>query len=182
MAPAPKQSSPLSDEAVGRLFGVLLSELPRLRLTEARAAVAEAGISGLNAPRQYWDPFISAVDAAFSRLEPDSRLRAVHILANRFAESENVRGLFEQHGYQYIDGSFVPVGLLDGREARHLPPSSASELSKAMRRLVDGDETGAVTAACGAVDVLMQEIYEAHELGDPSCVAFAAKFNTAAQR
>ncbi len=182
MAPAPKQSSPLSDEAVGRLFGVLLSELPRLRLTEARAAVAEAGITGLNAPRQYWDPFISAVDAAFSRLEPDSRLRVVHILANRFAESENVRGLFEQHGYQYIDGTFVPVGLLDGREARYLPPSSASELSKAMRRLVDGDETGAVTAACGAVDGLMQEIYEAHGLGDPGCVAFAAKVNTAAQR
>ena len=51
-----------------------------------------------------------------------------------------------------------------------------------MKRLVDGDETGAITAACGAVDTLMQQLYAAHGLGDPANVAFAAKVNTAAQR
>lgn len=51
-----------------------------------------------------------------------------------------------------------------------------------MKRLVDGDETGAITAACGAVDTLMQQLYIAHGLGDPANVAFAAKVNTAAQR
>jgi hypothetical protein len=76
----------------------------------------------------------------------------------------------------------VPTAQIDQREARYLPPSSASELAKAMKRLVDGDETGAITSACGAVDSLMQELYTTHGLGDPAQVAFAAKVNTAAQR
>lgn len=171
----------LSEEDIGRLFGVLLSELRQLRLLDARTCVAEAGITGVNAPAQYWDPFITGVEAAFCRLELSSRVSAVRILANRFAESEQVRSLFAQHGYQYVDGTFVPIAFLDQREARYLPPSSASELARAMKRLVEDDETGAITAACGAVDILMQDLYRSHGLGDPGHVAFAAKVNTAAQ-
>ena len=182
MARSPTPSSTLSEEEVRRLFGVFLSELHQLSLTNARVAVAEAGITGLNAPEQYWDPFISGVDAAFYRLEPDNQLTALRILANRFSDSEHVQSLLAQHGYDFVDGIFVPVGLLDQREARHLPPTSASELSRAMKRLVDGDETGAITAACGAVDVLMQQLYQAHEFGDPGQTAFAAKVNTVVQR
>ena len=153
----------LSEEDIGRLFGVLLSELRQLSLTNARVAVAEAGITGVNAPAQYWDPFISGVEAAFYRLELSSRVSALRILANRFAESEQVRSLFAQHGYEHVDGTFVPIALLDQREARYLPPSSASELAKSMKRLIEGDETGAITAACGAVDTLMRDLYESHQ-------------------
>ena len=172
----------LSEEEIARLFGVLLSQLkPQLFLADARTVVAEAGITGLNAPQQYWGSFIPAVEAAFHRLEPDARLTALRILADRFSDSEKVQRLFAKHGYDYIDGTFVPVAFLDQREAKYLPPSSASELAKAMKRLVDGDETGAITAACGAVDTLMQQLYDVHELGDPGQVAFAAKVNTAFQ-
>lgn len=174
--------SALTEEDVGRLFGVLLSELRTLSLTNARAAVAAAGITGVNAPKQYWDPFLTGVESAFSQLRPEARFAAVQILANQFSSSENVRKLFALHGYQYVDGTFVPTAQLDQREARYLPPTSASELAKATKRLVDGDETGAITSACGAVDSLMQELYSKHGLGDPAQVAFAAKVNTAAQR
>ncbi|KZD07352.1 hypothetical protein [Oceanibaculum pacificum] len=171
----------LSEEEVGRLFGVLLAELRSLSLTNARAAVAAAGITGVNAPKQYWDPFLAGVEQAFYRLEPGARLTALRILADHFSDSERVRELFTQHGYEYVDGAFVPVALLDRREALFLPSSPASELAKAMKRLVGGDETGAITAACGAVDTLMQELYAAHSIGDPAHVAFAAKVNTAAK-
>lgn len=174
----PPAMNSLSDEDIGRLFGVLLAELRTLSRTEARSAVAAAGITGINAPAQYWDPFLAGVERVFYQLGPESRLAALHILADR----ENARSLFAQHGYEYLDGTFVQTGLLDQREARFLPQSSASELAKAMKRLVDGDETGAITAACGAVDTLMQQLYAAHGLGDPANVAFAAKVNTTAQR
>jgi hypothetical protein len=178
----PPAMNSLSDEDVGRLFGVLLAELRTLPLTKARSAVAAAGITGINAPAQYWDPFHTGVERVFDQLGPESRLAALRILADQFADRENVRSLFAQHGYEYLEGTVVQTGLLDQREARFLPPSSASELAKAMKRLVDGDETGAITAACGAVDTLMQQLYAAHGLGDPANVAFAAKVNTAAQR
>ena len=172
----------LSEEEIGRLFGVLLAELHTLSLTKARTVVAAAGITGVNAPAQYWDPFLTGVEQAFYRLESGSRLTALHILADQFSDSERVCSLFAQHGYEYVDGTYVPVALLDQREARYLPLSSATELAKAMKRLVDGDETGAITAACGAVDTLMQELYKTHGLGEPAHVAFAAKINTAAQQ
>jgi hypothetical protein len=173
----------LSEEDVTRLVGVLLAELHSLSLTKARTAVAAAGITGVNAPTQYWDPFLAGVETAFYRLEPDARLAALRILANRFSDSENVKALFLQHGFEYVDGTFVPTALLDQREARYLPHSSAGELAKAMKRLVDGDETGAITAACGAVDTLMQQFYEADStLGDAGRVGFAAKVGTIVTR
>ncbi|MBN8995224.1 MAG: hypothetical protein J0H94_08355 [Rhizobiales bacterium] len=179
---SPPAADRLSEEDIGRLFGVVLAELHTLSLTKARTVVAAAGITGVNAPTQYWDPFLAGVERAFYRLEPDSRLAALSIFAAHFSKSEQVQNLFGLHGFEYVDGTFIPTALLDQREARYLPPSSASELAKAMKRLVDGDETGAITAACGAVDTLMQQLYVAHGLGDPSHAAFAAKVNTAAQR
>ena len=47
-----------------------------------------------------------------------------------------------------------------------------------MSRLVDGDESGAVTSACGAVDVVTQNIYEREGLGDPGRASFSTKVNT----
>jgi hypothetical protein len=84
----------LSDEDVSRLFGVLLAELRTLSLTKARSAVAAAGITGINAPAQYWDPFHTGVERVFYQLGPESRLAALRILADQFADRENVRSLF----------------------------------------------------------------------------------------
>jgi hypothetical protein len=44
--------------------------------------------------------------------------------------------------------------------------------------LANGDESGAITAACGAVDIITQAIYKDNNLGDPGKVSFAAKVNT----
>jgi hypothetical protein len=90
-----------------------------------------------------------------------------------------------QHGFEFVDGTFVPAAILDQREARYLPSSSASELAKAVKRLVEGDETGAITSACGAVDTLMQQLYThpaLSSLGKSGDFSFSAKVNTAASR
>lgn len=174
-------AKPLSEEEVGRLFGVVFAQLKTLTLNEARLAVAAAGITDFDAPEQVWHPFLAGVQRAFYRLEPEARLTALIILASEFSHSERVQKLFAQHGYEYIDDVFVPTTFLDQREALYLPQSSASEIAKATKRLVDGDETGAITSACGAIDTLMQKLYDRHNLGDPARTAFAAKVNTAAQ-
>lgn len=51
-----------------------------------------------------------------------------------------------------------------------------------MSRLAGGDESGAITSACGAVDAATQAAYRRHRLGDPSGVAFQAKVNTVMAR
>ena len=59
-----------------------------------------------------------------------------------------------------------------------MPLSSAAELSRATARLVDGDYSGAITAACGAVDLATQSVYEKYKIGGPGKSSFSTKVNT----
>ena len=95
---------------------------------------------------------------------------------------ESVQKILGKHGYQFINGSFVPVSILDQRESDFLPTDSAAEIARATSRIVNEDYSGAITSACGAVDILMQHIYEKHNLGEPGRVSFQAKVNTAAKK
>lgn len=171
-----------TEQDVSRLFGVLLAALRNSHsLTAARLIVAKAGITGVNDGGQYWDPFLAAVDSKFQSLELTSREQALRILADELL-SDCVRSDMARLGYEYIAGAFVPVEMFDRRESLFVPQSSASELEKAMKRLADNDESGAITTACGAVDSLMQDIYGRLGLGDPGRTAFAAKVATAVKR
>lgn len=171
-----------SQEDVERLFGVCISGLRSLGMPGARAAVAAAGIVAGDSARGYWDPFLEAVGRRFVQFSPDAQLSALTVLAGRLSGIETVQKTFADHGFQFIDNTFVPVGILDQREARQLPSSSAADLAKAAKRLAEGDETGAITAACGAVEGLMQNLYAKHGLGDAAHTGFAAKVGTAIKR
>jgi hypothetical protein len=63
------------------------------------------------------------------------------------------------------------------RELQYLPASSAEQISKAFERLLDGDENGAVTSACGAVDTATLAVYAKYGLGQPPD-SFQTKVNS----
>jgi len=175
-------TSPLTEEDTSRILGVLLSEIQGLGMTQAQRIAAAAGI---NVTEAHWQPFRSTVVHAFNRMDYENRVIVLRILGDSLSENEQVKALLARHGFEYVDGTFIPTAMLDERESRYLPPSSASELAKAMKRLVDGDESGAITSACGAVDNLMQQLYtrpELSSLGDPGASSFSAKVNTATSR
>ncbi|MFZ0312929.1 MAG: hypothetical protein WAL85_09500 [Candidatus Korobacteraceae bacterium] len=54
-------------------------------------------------------------------------------------------------------------------------------MEKAVGRLAAGDESGAITSACGAVDATTTMLYEKHNLGK-SDASFQAKVNTVLNR
>ena len=167
---------------LNRLFGVFLASLhDKLSLTDARMVVAKAGIVGVNAGGQYWDPFLRAVDLEYHQLDQQRKEQTLRALADSLADGQ-VRDDMAKLGYDFVAGTFVSVEQYDRREAEFLPPTSASQLAKALARLSEGDESGAVTAACGAVDVLTGSIYVRNELGDPGRTAFAAKVGTVIAR
>jgi ribosomal protein L12E/L44/L45/RPP1/RPP2 len=181
----------LSPEEITRLYGALRSELNKLSVQDIRNTVAAAGIdvsqitakaearSGLGSRAEV----MPAVDRLFGELSPEAKLTALQILAERLVSKNpdlaaSVQAILGRHGYQFISESFVPVGLLDSRESGFLPQTAASELARATARLMDGDESGAITAACGAVDLVTQAIYRKHDIGDSGPVSFQAKVNT----
>lgn len=182
----------IDTEDISHLYGALRSELNKLSVPEIRNTVAAAGIdvtritanaearSGLGSRAEV----MPAVDRLFGEMPSSAKEKALRIIAERLIGrnedlASSVQVILGRHGYQYIGGSFVPVDLLDAREALFLPASASAELARATARLIEGDYSGAITSACGAVDLATQRVYEKYGLGDPGTVAFQAKVNTA---
>ncbi len=186
---------PFSQEDKTRLYGALRSELNTLSVQKIRNTVAAAGFdvsqitansearSGLGSRAEV----MPAVDRLFGQMSESAQETALRILAERLTghNSEldaSIQDILGRHGYQFVDGNFIAVRELDAREAQFIPSSAATELSRAMSRLIEGDFSGAITSACGAVDLVTQDIYENYNLGDPGRASFQAKVNTAFKR
>ena len=186
---------PLSTEDKARLYAALRSELNNLSVQNIRNTVAAAGFdvsqitakaearSGLGSRAEV----MPAVDRLFGQMSESAQETALRILAERLIEHNSeleasTKDILGHHGYQFIDGNFVPVQEFDAREAQFIPPSAATELGRAMSRLIEGDYSGAITSACGAVDLVTQAIYENHNLGNPGRASFQTKVNTAFRR
>jgi hypothetical protein len=71
-------------------------------------------------------------------------------------------------GWQYIEGKLIPIELLESYDLKSVPDSSRPDLAKAAARFLDGDLTGAITSACGAVESACAEIYKLKNLGNIS--------------
>jgi len=177
------------------MFGALRSELNKLSVQDIRNTVAAAGFDvslitakseariGLGSRAEV----MPAVDRLFGRMSDSAQETALCVIAERLIGGNHeldssTQAILGRHGFLFVGGQFVPVSDLDAQEARFIPPSAATEVARAMARLIDGDFSGAVTSACGAVDLVTQTIYEKHGLGDPAGVSFQAKVNTALQR
>ncbi len=131
----------------------------------------KAGMAIGEVPATQQNMFVdSSIRQAFAKLTTEEKLKALPILAEQLiavnggAERELPR-LLQLHGFQYAENRFVPIGLLDQREAQHLPASAASELATAISRLADGKESAAITSACGAVDLVASSAYDKYGLG-----------------
>lgn len=175
-----------------RLYAVLRSELSKLSVQNIRNTVARAGFdvtqitakaearSGLGSKAEV----LPAVDRLFGEMSESDQERALLIFAEELVKDNSelaasTQDILGRHGFQFIAGNFVPVQELDAREAQFIPPSAATELGRAMSRLLEGDHSGAITSACGAVDSVTQAVYEKHDLGIPGKASFQAKVNTA---
>lgn len=174
----------LSDEEIAILYGILRSHLNELPLKDIRNSAAAAGIDVTALPigddAQRRNAVMPSIDHAFGKMASGRRVIALCILAERLVADNptlaaEVQKVLGKHGFQYLDGAFVPVGVLDAREAVHLPTRSASELARAAARLAAGDLSGAVTSACGAVDLATQHVYAMQGLGNPGGDSFSAR-------
>lgn len=75
-------------------------------------------------------------------------------------------------GWQFSGSVLVPIEIFDMAELPQLPDVAATDIEKAASRLRDGDLSGALSAACGAVDAVTTDIYVQCGLGDPAKDSF----------
>ena len=78
-------------------------------------------------------------------------------------------------GWSFVGGHLLPIQLLDPSELHEAPEEAQADLQKAAVRLRNGDLSGAVSAACGAVDSMTEKIYNERNLGDTGDASFQQK-------
>ena len=77
--------------------------------------------------------------------------------------------------WSIVDGHALPIKLVDRTELEELPPESRNDLVKAAKRFQDGDLSGSISAACGAVDSITSRIYAEKSLSDAGSDSFQTK-------
>jgi hypothetical protein len=168
----------LSEDEVRVLGNAVIAELTeQLSIPRIRQAVGRAGFDTARIPGEdRRASVVPAIQKLYGEMLPEQQLRVLPILA-RHINPELVDKLLRPHGYTFVDGNFVPLAAADAREVRFMPPNSAEQISTAFDRLSDGDEDGAIAAACSAVDTATVAAYEKYGMGQPPD-SFQAKVNT----
>jgi hypothetical protein len=175
----------LTEAEINTLGNALMGELCDVSIQKRRTIALKAGVDISEVPSEQNSALVNpALGAAFAKLDTQRKLNALPIIADQLIVvnggmvKEELTWLLKQHGYQYLDGHFLPIGLIDEREKQFMPTSAVERISTAINRLADGDESGAVTSACGAVDTVTLAIYARHQNWGPPPDSFQAKINT----
>ncbi len=155
---------------IAGLAGLDLTKISTLQQTPSGGATKSQLMTGIDSALKV----LSETDYnRFLTISTEEIVRRNPILA------ETLDGYLSRLGWSVHNGSLVPIKLLDLSELPELPTQAHHDLVKAGIRLRDGDLSGAIGAACGAVDTLTSQIYLEESLGDPGAASFQEKVKNA---
>jgi hypothetical protein len=143
-----------------------------------------AGADIITRPEFQTHSLLNEIDSQFRAMEPSAQARFLRIsteeiLRRRPDLEPSLRYCLERLGWTLYESRIVQVGVLDISELPELSGEAHEDLLKAATRLRDGDLSGALAAACGAVDAVTMKIYTQKSLGDPGDASFQEKVNRA---
>lgn len=120
---------------------------------------------------------MTAIDRVYTEMVPEEKKQFVTIAVEEMLQrkqgiTERLDEVLSRLGWSIINGRLLPIHLLDRSELYEIPQEAQADLVKAATRLRDGDLSGAVSAACGAVDSVTGKVYRDKSLGDPGPAAF----------
>jgi hypothetical protein len=193
---ARRESAKMLDEAIVKsIFGSIVAQLQDSESAGGEFISAKsfynaglaAGLDMTAGDSERRGPTLKAMIKSFASVSLLEKGRALTSMVKSLVASgkENTRiaaSILNQFGVAWDGNNIVAAGVMDERERVFLPANSAADLAKAVDRLAGGDESGAISAACGAVDHATGLAYEKLGLGDPGKVSFSAKVNTALQQ
>jgi hypothetical protein len=120
---------------------------------------------------------MTAIDSIFGRMASAEQSRFLSIIAeeilrrNPDTQQELVENL-SRLGWAFAAKALIPIEIFDLSDLGQLPDETQQDLIKAAQRFRDGDLSGAISAACGAVDAATSLVYKQAQLGDPAAASF----------
>ena len=124
---------------------------------------------------------MTGIDRIIRDVDDERKQKFIEIVAEEVIPrlSTEIREELESHlgkwGLGIAGHAVVPLKIFDPSELAELPLSSRDDMVKAAQRFRDGDLSGAVSAACGAVDAATSAVYRSSDLGDPGRASFQEK-------
>ena len=117
----------------------------------------------------------------YSELSPDLQQRFILNVSKELINlnehhRERLREVLRRVGWDFIEDRLIQIDVLTAADLLNLPETASEDLLKAAERLSD-DCSGAISAACGAVDSVCEKIYERHNLGDIGRASFQERVN-----
>ena len=181
----------LDEKEMNKLFGSVVGALASrehddefISARELYIAALATGLDMTNGDAERRTPTLNAIRKSYGNLTDRERYPVLVKLTAALMATGRIRAakfskVLNDFGYSWDGADIVPLGVLDATERQLLPIAPMTELAKAIDRLAHGDESGAISSACGAVDLSTGTVYTKYGLGDPGKVSFAAKVNTA---
>ncbi len=120
----------------------------------------------------------------YSKLPNDQKERFVLNIARELIKQnqsyrERLNEVLQNIGWALIEDRLIQINVLHPSDLINLPQDACEDLSKAAERL-PYDLSGAITAACGAVDSVCTRIYKRYpDLGNIGKASFQEKVNKA---
>lgn len=129
---------------------------------------------------------MTAIDAGFGKMDVAERTQfltvvAEELLRRRPDSQEQLSEYLSRLGWAFSNGTLSPIAILDPADLPETPPESRADLLKAASRFRDGDLSGAISSACGAVDSATAHVYQLQQLGDPGDDSFQQRCKRAAE-
>jgi hypothetical protein len=167
------------------IWGVIRSILYKnIRFETIKAILAVAGADIITRPAFQTHSLLDTIDSQFRAMKPPEqdrflRISIEEILRHQPELEPSLCYYLERLGWIWYEGKIVQVEVLDISELPELPGEAHEDLLKAATRFRDGDLSGALAAACAAVDAVTTKIYAQKSLGDPGDASFQEKVNRA---
>jgi len=120
---------------------------------------------------------MTGVDRGLRALDEESfnhfiAIVAEEVLRRRPDSRETLDDNLSRLGWALAGNAVIPIKVFDTSIFPELPSESQHDLTKAAQRLRDGDLSGAISSACGALDAATSAIYSSAGLGDPTKASF----------
>lgn len=167
--------------SISAAWGTIRASLFQLSFADIKTVAGLAGLDLMSLAHLQQRPekgatkeqLVSGIEIMLGRMDADALQRFVvwvaeELLMRRPELAALLADQLARHGWGLVDHQLIPLQLFDPSELANLPDGPRADLVKAAQRFRDGDLGGAISAACGAVDMAVANVYADYQLGAPA--------------